>query len=220
LVGLILDASKVGEVKENLQTKVDQFVAEDLTTSSPTYGAFESLARSEMQQYFLSNWADTDRPHDASGLSALINETAQHARASYGRESTVGGQVIAAVRDYVKKQLDLVQPVLDELERKHRKARIGAFALGGGIAGGLIGGALGFGLGGGGGLVAGALGGLIAGGVVGVMAGGITNALTPTAAQLRQKRAAEAAKEEEKRKKRAPDILEPKYRAPRRTEYA
>jgi uncharacterized protein YcfJ len=173
-----------------------------------------------MQQYFLSNWADTDRPHDASGLSALINETAQHARASYGRESTVGGQVIAAVRDYVKKQLDLVQPVLDELERKHRKARIGAFALGGGIAGGLIGGALGFGLGGGGGLVAGALGGLIAGGVVGVMAGGITNALTPTAAQLRQKRAAEAAKEEEKRKKRAPDILEPKYRAPRRTEYA
>jgi hypothetical protein len=216
LVSLILDTSEVSGVRENLNTKVEQFLVEELTTSSPTYGAFESQARSEMQQFFLSNWSETDRRHDASGLSDLINETAQHARSSYGASSTVGGQVIAAVRDYVKSQLDLIQPVLDELERKHRRARIGAFALGGALAGGLLGGALGFGLGGGGGLVAGALGGVIAGGVVGMVAGGITNAVTPDAAEIRRRRALEAAQEEERRKRRAPDILEPKYRPPQR----
>jgi Domain of unknown function (DUF4157) len=220
LVSLILDTSRVGEVREKLDTKVEQFLVEGLTTSSPTFSSFETQARSEMQQYFLSRWSDRDQPHTAAGLTSLINQTAQHARASYGASSTLGTQIVEAVRTYVKGQLDLIQPELDRLERKHRNARLGAFALGGALAGGLLGGALGFGLGGGGGLVAGAAAGLIGGGLVGLLAGGITNSLTPSAADVRRKRAQEAAEEEERRKRHAPDILEPQYRPRPQTEVA
>src|SRR5581483_1370079 len=73
-------SGSVADAKKNLQSDVDKFIAEDLTTSSPTYSAFEDLARDEMRQYFLSNWSDSQRPHDAADLSAMINETAKHTR--------------------------------------------------------------------------------------------------------------------------------------------
>jgi hypothetical protein len=222
LVGLILDTSKVSEVKDNLNTKVEQFLVQDLTTSSPTYTAFETQARSEMQQYFLSSWSSNDRRHDAAGLSDLVNETAIHARASYGASSTLGLQVLAAVSDYVGKQLTSVLPVLDELEKKHRKKRLGAFALGAGVVGGLLGGALGFGLGGGVGLAIGAGVGLIGGGLIGLAAGGIMNAVTPTAADTRKKSELEKAQEEQKRQDslKKNDILDPRYRPSPRSEFA
>lgn len=210
LIGVILDTSKVGEIKKNLQTDVDKFLAQNLTTSSDTYGDFENIAKSEMQQYFLSNWTTTDRPHTAADLSSLINETAHHARASYGLESSVGQKVTEAIRDYVAQQLAKLQPVLDGLEQRHRRKRYLGFGLGAGIVGGLVGGALGFGLGGGTGLAIGAGIGLLGGGLLGVGAAGLTNLLTDSAQDKRSKAAAEKAKEEEKKRKN--DMLEPRFR--------
>jgi hypothetical protein len=209
LVSLILDYSKVGEVKKNTNQNIEQFLAEGLMTSSATFSAFESQARSELRDYFLSSWANRDR-HDATELSDVINETALEARTRYGATSALGLQVVAAVQSYVDSQLISIRPVLDQLERSHRKRRYGAFALGGAIVGGLLGGALGFGLGGGTGLAIGAGIGLLGGGLVGLGAAGLTNLFSSTAEEKRKERAREKPFEH-----RAPDILEPKYRAPK-----
>lgn len=216
LVNMILDASSVADVKKNLQSDVDKFIAQDLTTSSPTYSAFENQARDEMRQYFLNEWSDTKRPHDATDLSALINQTAQHARKSYGLKSSVGQQVTDAIQKYVQQQLDKLQPVLDDLEKSHRRKRYLGFGLGAGLAGGLIGGAIGFAHGGAGGLLAGAGIGLLAGGAVGAGAAFLTNLFTDTAEDKRKKKAAD----EEKQKKKDDEefkkrnfILEPEYRS-------
>jgi hypothetical protein len=215
LVGAILDTSKVGDVKKSLQSDVDKFLAKDLTTSSPTYSAFEDLAQSEMKQYFLSNWADTARSHDATGLDALINETARHARAGYGLESSVGKQVTDAIHDYVEAQLKKLQPVMDELERSHRRKRYLGFGLGAGLAGALVGGAIGFSGGGAGGLLLGAGIGLAAGGAVGVGAAALTNLFTDTAEDKRKKKAEDEQKQKEKdeyERKHHNFILEPEFR--------
>lgn len=215
LVASILDTSKVDDVKKKLQSDVDKFVAKDLTTSSPTYASFEDVAQSEMKQYFLSNWADTARPHDATGLDALINETARHTRASYGLESSVGKQVTDVIHDYVGTQTKALQPVMDDLERSHRRKRYLGFGLGAGLAGGLIGGAIGFAHGGAGGLLLGAGIGLAAGGVVGAGAAFFTNLFTDTAEDKRNKKAADEKKQKDKaedEKKNRNYILEPEFR--------
>jgi len=221
LVSLILDASAVGDVRKNLDKNVNKYLNEELTTSSETYNSFEAQARSEMQQYFLSNWADSDRRHDATGVSQLVNETALHARQSYGISSTVAAQLRQTVAAYVKKQLDLIQPVMDGLEKQHRNRRYGAFALGAGLAGALFGGALGLGLGGGKGLAIGAGLGLLGGGLLGLAGAGLTNLLTPTAADIRKKRDKEKDEAERKRQEelRKNDILDPRYRQPGRSQF-
>jgi hypothetical protein len=209
LVSLILDYSEVGEVKKHTTQNIEQFLAEGLMTSSPTFSAFEAQARSELRGFFLSSWANRGR-HDATELSDVINETALEARTRYGATSALGLQVVAAVQSYVDSQLISIRPVLDQLEHSHRKRRYGAFALGGGIVGGLLGGALGFGLGGGSGLAIGAGIGLLGGGLVGLGAAGLTNLFSSTAEEKRKERALGKPFEH-----RAPDILEPKYRAPK-----
>lgn len=203
LVSMILDTSKVGEVRDNLNTKVEEFLVTGLTTSSSTFSAFETQARSELRVYFLSGWNDKDQPHTPAGADTLINATAQHARESYGATSRLGAQIKESVAGYVKKQLDLIQPQLDSLERKHRESRIGAFAVGGGLVGGLLGGALGFSQGGVGGLFLGAGIGLAAGAGVGALAGVITNAKSSSAADVRAKKAREDAEKEKQNKKAA-----------------
>jgi hypothetical protein len=215
LVGLILDTSKVGDVKDRLQTKVDTYLVEELTTSSQVYTDYEAQARDEMRQYFLSSWSETDRKHDAAGLSQLVNETAQHARASYGIASAVGGQVINAVKAYVDSQLKPLIPELDKLETAHRRKRVGAYALGAGLVGGLLGGALGFGLGGGSGLWKGALGGALIGGGLGAAGAAIANWVTPSAADVRKKKENDAAGENKKPVRN--DILDDRYRPGRST---